>query len=60
VVGQLELHRALQQPLGELAEQATRAGDLLLGLSAGPATDPAGAPVGARTGSSMLRLPVST
>ena len=35
VVSQLDLHRALHQPLGQLAQQAARAGDLLLGLCAG-------------------------
>ena len=35
MVGQLDLHRSLDQPLRELAQQAAGAGDLLLGASAG-------------------------
>ena len=35
VVGQLNLHRALHQPLGQLAQQAARSGDLLFGPGAG-------------------------
>ena len=35
MVGQLDLHRALHQPLGQLAQQAARSGDLLLGPGAG-------------------------
>ena len=35
MVGQLDLHRPLHQPLGQLAQQAARAGDLLLGPRAG-------------------------
>jgi len=35
VVGQLDLHRPLHQPLGQLGEQPARPGDLLLGRSAG-------------------------
>ena len=35
VVGQLDLHRPLDQPLGQLGEQPTGPGDLLLGARAG-------------------------
>jgi hypothetical protein len=35
MVGQLDLHRALDQPLGQLAKQPVGTGDLLLGASAG-------------------------
>ena len=34
VVGQLDLHRPLHQPLGQLGEQTARTGDLLLGPGA--------------------------
>ena len=35
MVGQLDLHRALHQPLGQLRQQPARPGDLLLGPGAG-------------------------
>jgi len=35
VVGDLDLHRALHQPLGQLGQQPAGAGDLLLGARAG-------------------------
>src|SRR5207247_10671290 len=35
VVGQLDLHRPLDQPLGQLRQQPTGPGDLLLGARAG-------------------------
>jgi hypothetical protein len=35
VLGQLDVHRALHQALGELREQPTGPNDLLLGLRAG-------------------------
>jgi hypothetical protein len=35
VVGQLDLERSLNQPLGQLAEHAARPEDLLLGLRPG-------------------------
>ena len=35
MVGQLDLHRALHQPLGQLAEQTARAGDPFLGARPG-------------------------
>ena len=34
MVGQLDLHRALHQPLGQLRQQPARSGDLLLRASA--------------------------
>jgi len=35
MVGQLDLHRALHRPLGQLGEQTSRPGDLLLGAGSG-------------------------
>ena len=35
MTGQLDLHRPLPQPLGQLRQQPTRPGDLLLGTGAG-------------------------
>jgi len=35
MIGQLDLQRPLHQPLGQLRQQTTRPGDLLLGTSAG-------------------------
>jgi len=35
VIGQLDLERSLDQPLGQLREQAARSDDLLLGPRAG-------------------------
>jgi hypothetical protein len=35
MVGQLDSHRAFDQPLGQLREQSARPGDLFLGVSAG-------------------------
>ena len=35
VVGQFDLHRPLNQPLGQLGEKPTRPDDLILGLGTG-------------------------